>query len=47
MIKQLIPVEPQICPVQMPVSYFGAIYPDSQCIEWANSKEAKANLEDS
>nr|WP_314523636.1 hypothetical protein [uncultured Acinetobacter sp.] len=33
MIKQLIPTEPQQCPVQMPVSYFGASYPDSQCIE--------------
>lgn len=32
-IKQLIPTEPQQCPVQMPVSYFGASYPDSQCIE--------------
>ncbi|WP_336982508.1 hypothetical protein [Acinetobacter modestus] len=31
--KQLIPIEPQQCPVQMPVSYFGASYPDSQCIE--------------
>lgn len=28
-----IPVEPQDCPVQMPVSYFGANYQDSQCID--------------
>ena len=28
-----IPVEPQECPEQMPVSYFGASYQDSQCID--------------
>lgn len=27
------PLDPQVCPVQMPVSYFGAMYQDSQCID--------------
>ena len=27
------PLETQDCPVQMPVSYFGATYQDSQCID--------------
>ena len=27
------PAAPQACPVQMPVSYFGANYQDSQCID--------------
>lgn len=27
------PATPQACPVQMPVSYFGANYQDSQCID--------------
>lgn len=27
------PVNPQECPVQMPISYFGATYQDSQCID--------------
>lgn len=27
------PVEPEQCPTQMPISYFGAWYPDSQCID--------------
>lgn len=31
--KELPPNEPQPCPTQMPVSYFGAHYPDSQCID--------------
>jgi len=31
--KSLIPFEPQKCPGQMPVSYFGAPYQDSQCID--------------
>ena len=28
-----IPDTPQECPGQMPVSYFGASYQDSQCID--------------
>lgn len=33
MIEEIPPVEVQECPVQMPVSYFGAHYQDSQCID--------------
>jgi len=33
MIKELIPAEPQECPTHIPVPFFGAIYPDAQCIE--------------
>ena len=31
--NELAPVKPQECPGQMPVSYFGATYQDSQCID--------------
>ena len=31
--SELIPLEPQKCPEQMPVSYFGANYQDSQFID--------------
>jgi len=32
-VKELPPVEPQKCPEQMPVSYFGASYEDSYCVD--------------